>query len=96
MSAPPTGTLCILMPAPLQREQAGLLLLELQTAQKMRHLLAMTVPHTWMIYITLQHIFWSQVGYSSISDCVAYGDTAPGMDDTTPVFRGDTSYYGWI
>lgn len=40
--------------------------------------------------------FWSEVGRSSISDCVAYGDTAPGMDDTTPVFRGDTTYYGWI
>lgn len=37
--------------------------------------------------------FWSKVGYASISDCVAYGDTAPGMEDTTPTFRGDPSYY---
>jgi len=37
--------------------------------------------------------FWSKVGYAKISDCVAYGDTAPGMGDTTPIFRGDPNYY---
>lgn len=40
--------------------------------------------------------FWRVVGTKTIKNCYMDGCHAPGMDDTNPVFRGDSSYYGFV
>lgn len=41
-------------------------------------------------------VFWNMIGKKPIKDCYADGCLAPGMNDTFPIFKGDSNYYGFV